>query len=60
VSLFDAFCIADADLALMLMRLHANGDALPPNLARFAEAQWSRPSVKKWVARARPPFVPSR
>ena len=56
-TLFGSFCIADIDLGIMLMRLHANGDALPAGLARFAEAQWDRPSVKKWVERARPPFV---
>jgi glutathione S-transferase len=56
VHLFGSFSIADTDLGIMLMRLHANGDALPEALARFAEAQWSRPSVKKWVERTRPPF----
>jgi glutathione S-transferase len=55
-SLFGTFSIADTDLGIMLMRLHANGDALPPALVRYAEAQWSRPSVKKWVERTRPPF----
>jgi glutathione S-transferase len=54
--LFGSFSIADTDLGMMLMRLHANGDELPAALARFAEAQWNRPSVKKWVERARPPF----
>jgi glutathione S-transferase len=55
-SLFGSFSIADTDLGIMLMRLHANGDPLSAPLARFAEAQWNRPSVKKWVERARPPF----
>lgn len=55
-TLFGSFCIADVDLGTMLMRLHANGDELPARLSRFAEAQWNRPSVKKWVERARPPF----
>jgi glutathione S-transferase len=55
-TLFAAYCIADTDLAIMLMRLHANGDALPAELARYAEAQWERASVKKWVEHARPPF----
>jgi glutathione S-transferase len=54
--LFGSFSIADTDLGIMLMRLHANGDALPAPLARFTEAQWARPSVKKWVERTRPPF----
>jgi glutathione S-transferase len=56
-SLFASFCIADVDLGVMLMRLHANGDELPEGLARFAEAQWNRPSVKRWVERVRPPFI---
>ena len=55
-TLFGSFCIADLDLGVMLMRLHANGDALPSRLAAFAEAQWERPSVRKWVERVRPPF----
>ncbi len=54
--LFGSYSIADTDLGIMLMRLHANGDALPTALAQFAEAQWNRPSVKKWVERTRPPF----
>jgi glutathione S-transferase len=58
-ALFGSFSIADVDLGVMLMRLHANGDPLPAGLARFAEAQWDRPSVKKWVERVRPPFVTS-
>jgi len=53
-SLFDTWSIADADLAFMLMRLHANGDALPAALANYADAQWRRPSVAAWVELARP------
>lgn len=52
-TLFDAWCIADVDVAVMLQRLKRNGDALPENLARYAEANWSRPSVAKWNALAR-------
>jgi len=48
------FTIADADLAFALMRLHANGDELPPALARYAENVWQRPSVAAWVALSRP------
>jgi len=55
-ALFGSFCIADLDLGVMLMRLHANGDPLPASLGAYAEAQWARPSVKKWVERARPPI----
>jgi glutathione S-transferase len=52
--LFEEWSIADVDLALMLNRLALHGDALPPPLARYAALQWSRPSVQRWVARARP------
>jgi glutathione S-transferase len=52
--LFDAWSIADADLAFALMRLHANGDALPPALATYAETQWRRPSIASWVGLERP------
>lgn len=49
-TLFGSWCIADADLALCLQRLRANGDALPLPLAEYADAQWQRPSVKEWLA----------
>jgi glutathione S-transferase len=55
-ALFGSFCIADVDLAVLLMRLHANGDPLPARLAAYAETQWARASVKRWIERARPPF----
>jgi len=57
-SLFETFTIADADLAMMLHRLLANGHDVPPRLAAFAQAQWQRPSVRAFVEHARPPFVP--
>jgi glutathione S-transferase len=34
--LFDEWCIADTDLALMLNRLILNGDAVPDDLANYA------------------------
>jgi glutathione S-transferase len=49
-TLFEKWCIADADVALMLQRLNLNGDALPPALVRYVEANWQRPSVAKWNA----------
>lgn len=52
--LFTTWSIADLDLALALMRLVANGDAVPAPLRLHAEAQWRRPSVAAWVARTRP------
>ena len=57
-SLFDTFTIADADLAMMLHRLLANGHQVPPKLAAFATAQWQRPSVRAFTEHARPAFVP--
>lgn len=49
-TLFAAWCIADADVALMLQRLNLNGDPLPPKLKTYAEANWARPSLMKWHA----------
>jgi glutathione S-transferase len=51
--LFGAWCIADTDLAIMLQRLVANGDDVPPALATYARAQWQRPSVQRWLGQAR-------
>jgi glutathione S-transferase len=51
--LFGAFTLADADLAMMLMRLVANGDPVPPKLAAYARRVWERQSVKGWVAQGR-------
>lgn len=47
------FSPADADLALMLMRLVANGDPVPAPLAAYARAVFARPSVKAWLANTR-------
>ncbi len=49
--LFDQWCIADADLALALQRLVANGDAVPPAIEAYATAQWQRPSIKAYLSR---------
>ena len=57
-SLFDTFSVADADLAMMLQRLILNGEVVPPKLRAFAAAQWQRPSVRAFVDRPRPPYVP--
>ena len=51
--LFGSWCIADTDLALMLMRLIANGDAVPERLKTYATQQWQRPSVQHWVQQQR-------
>jgi glutathione S-transferase len=50
-AMFGAFCIADADLALALMRLVKNGDPVPPTLVAYAEAVWARPSVQRFGPR---------
>jgi glutathione S-transferase len=57
-SLFDAFSVADADLAMMLMRLIGNGDPVPAQLREFVAAQWERPSVREWVEHERAPYAP--
>lgn len=54
-NLFGDWSIADVDLALMLNRLVMNGDAVPQRLASYADRQWQRPSVQRWVALERPP-----
>ncbi len=55
-NLFDRWCLADTDLALMLNRLVLNGDAVPERLVSYARHQWSRPSVQAWVSQNRPPL----
>jgi glutathione S-transferase len=52
-NLFQDWCIADTDLALMLNRLILNGDAVPPRLRDYADRQWQRASVQQWVNRER-------
>ena len=52
-NLFGEWCIADTDLALMLNRLAMHEDAMPERLARYAAAQWRRPSVQAWLAQPR-------
>ncbi len=49
-TLFAQWCIADAELAVMLQRLNLNGTTLPSKLKAYAEANWARPSVAKWNA----------
>ncbi len=43
------FCIADADLALAVMRLVRSGDPVPADVRGFAEAVWARPSVQVFL-----------
>jgi len=41
--------IADTDLAMMLMRLAASGEALSESLLAYTRRQWARPSVQRWL-----------
>jgi glutathione S-transferase len=47
------FTPADADLAVMLQRLVANGDPCPERLAAYARAIFARPSVREWLSHTR-------
>jgi glutathione S-transferase len=50
-TLFDEWSIADADLALALMRLIANSDtSMTQRLIDYGLAQWGRLSVRKYLA----------
>ena len=50
-TLFDEWCVADADLALMLMRLIANSEPnVPQKIVDYALAQWGRASIRKFLA----------
>ena len=55
-NLFDSWCIADIDLALMLNRLVMHGDYVPKHLGSYAQRQWERPSVQLWATQSRPPL----
>ncbi len=48
--MFDTWCIADADLALALMRLIANEDPIHRRLVNYALGQFDRKSVRRFVA----------
>ncbi len=56
-NLFDQWSIADADLAMMLQRLVKHGDPVPQRLVEYANYQWRRPSVQKWINHSRPPLT---
>ena len=47
-TLFERWCIADADLALMLNRLIHSGDPVPARLRDYAAAQWARDALRSW------------
>lgn len=48
--MFSEWSIADADLALFLMRMIAANDPMPTHLVDYALAQWERRSVKRFLA----------
>jgi glutathione S-transferase len=52
-NLFGHWSIADTDFAMMLNRLVHNGDPVAARVAKYVAAQWSRPSIQDWVAKAR-------
>lgn len=47
-NLLGDWCIADADLAVMLRRLRFDARLVPQPLVDYAERQWKRPSVQAW------------
>jgi glutathione S-transferase len=49
-TMFDAWCIADTDLALCLMRMIAGQDSMQQDLIDYALAQFDRKSVRKYMA----------
>jgi len=55
--LFGDWSIADVDLAMMLQRLVAHGDPVPQRLVDYANHQWRRPSVQRWINHPRPPLT---
>jgi len=56
--LFGRFTIVDAELAFALMRLVRTRHAVPDPVRAFAEAVWTRPSVREFVEHPRPPHPP--
>lgn len=53
LNIFSQWCIADTELALMLNRLIMNGDDIPKKIKSYAEYQWKKESVQKWVSLSR-------
>ena len=52
--LFDAWSIADTDLAMMLWRLSRTDYPLPAKVRDFADREWERPAVREFAALPRP------
>ncbi|HLL21695.1 MAG TPA: glutathione transferase [Kofleriaceae bacterium] len=49
-SMFERWCIADADLTLALMRLVANEDPVPDDVVTYVIGNWERRSVRRFMA----------
>jgi glutathione S-transferase len=49
-TMFDNWCVADADLTLMLMRLVHSEDPVPTHIVEYVLAQWQRSSVRKFLS----------
>jgi glutathione S-transferase len=49
-NLFGAWCIADTDLTVMLMRIINSGGTVPMRIESYAKKQWAHPAVKEWCA----------
>jgi len=49
-SMFDTWCVADADLTLALMRMVVASDPMPPAIAEYTAAQWARPGIRKFMS----------
>jgi glutathione S-transferase len=56
--MFGSWCVADSDLAFALQRLVANGHDVGAKLSAYVTTEWARPSVRAFVERERPTFVP--
>jgi len=55
LQLFGEWSIADADFALMLMRLVHNNDPVPAHVVDYTLAQWQRASIREFLS-----HVPTR
>lgn len=58
-TIFDRWTIIDAELAFILHRLILNNDPVPRGVAKWAAAQWERPSVRAFVELSRPSLASS-
>ena len=58
-TVFESWCIADPDLAMMLQRLLTSGYPLPAKIEAYARANWERPSVRKFCEHERRALVSS-